>query len=157
LFRTFCSEITGYSSIALEGTALVDVYQDLLEQVIGQALATEFYEAAKAVVDLPDPIAREHQIRLSILPSPTLWGIVANLISLWYLGSWAQLSDDWYAAAGLPKPGPADPGRPHVPSAQAYIEQLSYRCAGGHTPGAKPTGFGTWSLPPVSPEMEDVL
>jgi hypothetical protein len=149
IFLAFCSEITGYPAIALEGTGLVDAYQELLEQVLGQSLAIELYAAAESVLSVPEAAQRESQMRALVLTSQVLWPIVANLISLWYLGSWSQLPAGWYSTTGLTLPGPTDPGRSHVPSAQSYVEQLSYRTAGAHPPGAKPTGFGSWSLPPV--------
>jgi len=148
-FLHFCGAITGYSPLELEGTGLVDDYQELLEQVIGQALVLEFYNLAAPIVALEDPAARDERIRSAILPSSVFWPIVANLISLWYLGFWNTLPDSWYTLTGWPKPGPGEVGFGHVPSAKAYIEQLSYRTAGAHTPGAKPTGFGSWAIPPV--------
>ncbi len=99
--------------------------------------------------DLNDPGEREKRIRTSLLPPSKFWPVVSSLIGLWYLGIWTQLPDSWYAATGLPIPGSNDPGSTHTPSQLAYIEQLSYRTADAHTPGAKPTGFGSWSTPPV--------
>jgi len=148
-FVEFCAAITGYSATTLEGTALVDHNQGLLESVIGEAIAGQFYALAAPIVRLDNSSEREELIRTSILPSAIMWGIASNLISLWYLGVWNQLSAGWYEAAGLPLPGPTDPGRSHVPSPSSYVEQLSYRTAGAHTPGAKPGGFGSWSIPPV--------
>jgi hypothetical protein len=149
IFVDFCSEITGYSKFELEGTGVVDSYQELLEKVLGPELVSEFYRLAEAVVRLDDPEDREKRIRDCLLP-PSMFGpVVSSLISLWYLGTWTQLPNTWYAATGLPIPGPNDPGRTHTPSELAYIEQLSYRTAEAHPPGAKPTGFGSWSTRPV--------
>jgi hypothetical protein len=149
VFLDFCSVITGYSNFILEGTGLVDTYQELIETVLGPKLSSEFYGLAKSVVSHPNIDERENQVRTSVLSSSTFWPVVSGLIALWYLGTWAQLPDRWYAAAGLPVPGPNDPGRTHVPTPGAYTEQLSYRTAVAHPPGAKPTGYGSWSTPPV--------
>ncbi len=154
IFVEFCAFLTGYSVTALEGTGLPDTYQQLLEQVLGHSLMQQFHELSHKVVALSEPASREEEMRRSVLPSPIFWPVVSNLISLWYMGSWAQLPDEWYAATGMPKPGPNDAGRTHVPTEAAYTEQLSYRTAGAHTPGAKPTGFGSWSIPPIFKRLE---
>jgi len=96
-----------------------------LEQVIGQALALERYRIAESILLPPEVEQRKSQLRAIVLPSPVLWPIVANLISLWYLGLWSQLPATWYSATGLAVPGPTNVGITHVPSEQAYVEQLS--------------------------------
>lgn len=149
-FLQFCSDITGYSTAQLEGTGLVDTYLDLVDSVLGTK-APGFHELVAKVDALPAD-DREAFLRNVLAGTDLYPPVIRALISLWYLGVWTQLSDGWYAAAGLTKPGPADPGSTHVPSSTAYIEQLSYRTAGAHSPGARPTGFGSWSLPPVFDE-----
>ena len=148
-FLNFNAEITGYSAVDLEGTGLVAGYQQLLEGALGENLTKQFYALANGVLAYKDPAQRENEMRTKVLPSTIFWPIVANLIALWYLGTWTVLPDTWYIATGMTKPGVGEPGSTHVPSAQAYIEQLSYRTAGAHTPGAKPTGYASWSIPPV--------
>jgi len=149
LFLQFSAEITGYPASTLQGTGLVELYSKLVGDVLGPALAPRFYAHAEAILSLGTPQAREQRITELILHSPIFWPVTANLIALWYLGLWTKLPDEWYQAQGLGLPGPSDPGRTHVPSASAYTEQLSYRTAGAHPPGAKPTGFQSWSVPPV--------
>lgn len=148
IFINLSSELTGYSVVELEGTGLVDSYHELLGKILGPKLSFEFYHLAEAMMNLPDTSSREQGIRDLFFPS-NLWPLLSSLIALWYLGSWIQLPDSWYAAMDLPVPGPGDPGSSHTPSELAYIEQLSYRTAGAHTPGAKPTGFASWSIEPV--------
>jgi hypothetical protein len=145
LFIDFCSEITGYSPLELEGTGLVDLYQDLLGKILGRHVS-DFYGLAKSLMDASGD--REQAAR-TLLSSSPFWPVVSSLIGLWYLGAWTQLPNEWYAQAGLPIPGPADAGHPHTPSPQAYIEQLSFRTADAHPPGAKPTGFGSWGWKPA--------
>jgi hypothetical protein len=149
LFVQFCSEITGFPDASLEGTGLVETYRKLIEQVLGDELVTQFYDLVELIVRLEGVEARQKQIVASVLPSTIFWPVTSNLISLWYLGVWTQLPATWYQAQGLPLPGTDDAGKTHVPSDSAYVEQLSYRVAGAHPPGAKPTGFGSWSIPPV--------
>jgi hypothetical protein len=149
-FLQFCSDITGYSTAQLEGTGLVDTYLALIDSVQGPK-APGFHELVAKVGAVPAD-DREAFIRDVLAGTDLYPTVIRALISLWYLGVWTQLPNDWYTAAGLPKPGPSDPGFTHVPSSTAYIEQLSYRTASAHSPGARPTGFGSWSLPPVFDE-----
>ncbi len=145
LFLNLSSEITGYSPLELETTGLVDLYHELIEEILAARLA-DFYGFAKSVVDSSGALEETGRVMAS---SSVFWPVVSSLISLWYLGSWTQLSNEWYAQTGLPIPGPADAGRTHTPSSLAYIEQLSYRTADAHPPAAKATGFGTWGRQPV--------
>jgi hypothetical protein len=149
VFLAFCAEITGFTPFDLEGTGVVDLYQRLIEEILGSELASEFYRLAESIVSIPDAAGREQAMRECFLPPSILWPVISGLIALWYLGTWTRLPDSWYAATGLPIPGPNDAGRTHTPSGLAYIEQLSYRTAGAHTPGVNPTGFGSWSSPPL--------
>jgi len=148
IFLEFSSVLTGYSTLELEGTGLVGTYQELLGNVLGPTLTSEFYSLAGVVVSAVDADSREQKVREAFLPSK-FWPVLTSLIWLWYLGAWTQLPDSWYAATGLPVPVPGDPGSTHTPSELAYIEQLSYRTAEAHTPGAKPTGFASWGMAPV--------
>ena len=148
VFLNLSSELTGYFGWELEGTGLVDSYRQLVSDVLGPKLTSEFYGFAEPIVNVPDADSREQKVRDTFPPS-RFWPVLSALTMLWYTGTWTQLPDSWYAAAGLPVPGPQDAGRTHTPSGLAYIEQLSYRTAEAHTPGAKPTGFGSWSEEPL--------
>lgn len=148
-FLEFCSEITGYPSVALEGTGVVGLNQQLLEDVLGSDLSAEFYDLIETALAPGEASEREKQIREIVLTSPVFGPVATNLIRLWYLGYWREMPDDWRQMTSRPKPGPTDVGRTHVPSELSYIEQLSYRTAQAHPPGAKPTGFGSWSKRPL--------
>ena len=146
LFLNLSSEITGYSSLELETTGLVDLYHALIEEILAAKLA-DFYGFAKSAIDSSGDLEETARVMAS---SSVFWPVISSLIGLWYLGSWTQLPNEWYAQTGLPLPGPAGAGRTHTPSSLAYIEQLSYRTADAHPPGAKATGFGTWGWQPAS-------
>jgi hypothetical protein len=149
IFLRLSEEVTGYSTADLDGTGMVDAFRTVIEGALGDTLTLDFYGLASAVIEPSDPVQREDVMRTKVLPSPVFWPVVSGLISLWYLGTWATLPDSWYAATGLKKPVAGEPGFGGVVSPQSYVEQLSYRTAGAHTPGAKPTGYGSWSIPPV--------
>jgi hypothetical protein len=149
-FLQFSSLITGFSPFKLEGTGLIDIYQDLIEKALGEK-QRDFYAMIRDVLSVPTIDEREDKVAREVVDSVVYWPVVKALISLWYLGYW-QLGDDWYAAAGVPALAPVGSGGSGVPCAAAYTEQLSYRAAGAHPPGAKPTGFGGWSIRPVFDE-----
>ena len=150
MFLDFCGEVTGYSAFDLEGTGLVDDHHQLVQAVLGPELTEALGERLRVALAYPAGSEGRRLAIAELRASGSPFGpVVTALMSLWYLGTWNQLSDAWYAAVGRPVPGAADPGRTHVPSALAYIEQLSYRTALAHTPGAKATGFGSWSKPPI--------
>jgi hypothetical protein len=148
-FLSFCELITGYSVLDLTGTGLAGSYKSILDAALGPAMAQRFYLMASQILAVQDVTQREIDMRENVLASPIFWPVVSNLMSLWYLGAWNVLPDAWYIASGQTKPGVGESGSSCVPSAAAYIEQLSYLTAGAHTPGAKPTGYGSWSVPPV--------
>lgn len=148
LFLQLSSDLTGFSAAELEGTGLVDTYQSLIESVLGPALSAKFHALAE-VVTTGDEATRTQQITTQLVPDAVFWPVAESLVRLWYLGSWKALPDQWYAAQNLPPPKAGDSGASHVPSGASYVEQLSYRAAGAHPPGAKATGYGSWSLPPV--------
>lgn len=149
LFLEFCAEVTGYTPSDLEGTGLVDEYQALVAQQVGPAITQRLYATVRRVLAHPPGKTREHAMQVDLIASPTLWPVVTSLIQLWYLGSWTSMSAAWYALAGEQPPKGVTPGSSHVPSPQAYVEQLAYRAAGAHPPGAKPTGHGSWAIAPV--------
>lgn len=148
-FLAFSAELTGYSEADLEGTGLVDDYQALFEHQAGPAVTTQLHATLRRVLRHRPGPARDEAMRLDILASPILWGLSSALIVLWYQGSWTSPSAWWYALSGTTVPHGVTPGRTFVPSADAYTQQLAYRGAGAHPPGANPTGFGSWSIPPV--------
>jgi hypothetical protein len=71
--------------------------------------------------------------------------LLRNIAALWYLGEWLKLPTGWYGAVGQPA---IDTNT--IPSLRAYEQAFAWRVAGAHPPGIRPTGYGGWSLPPVS-------
>ncbi len=148
-FHSLSAELTGYSTFDLEGTGLVDQYHKLLLDVLGPQLSQELATILENI--LPHPPGseqRKNEITGLLKPPSLFWPVMTALITLWYLGTWNQLSDSWYATQGLPIPGGSDAGRTRVPSSAAYAGALAYPAAYAHVPDANPPGFGSWSLPP---------
>ena len=158
-FLDISSELTGYSPIDLEGTGLVDQYWKLViydvtklaDDKNGKDVPAIFYYAARSVLKQKNEKSRERAMYMNIITSPLLWPLCQSIVFLWYRGEWIRMNDTWYKyyAGFTPPNNKSDPGKSFVPSSQAYTEQLSYRAAGAHPPGAHPTGFGSWSLDPV--------
>ena len=150
IFLELSSELSGYPTIDLEGTGLVDQYFKLVNHDIGEEASDVVFGAADAVLKLKGR-ARDHAMAVEITASPLIWPVCQSIVGLWYLGQWTRMSANWYKYyAGIKPPASkVDPGKSFVPSAQAYTEQLSYRGAGAHPPGAHPTGFGSWGLDPL--------
>lgn len=148
-FLELSAEVTGYGEGDLEGTGLVDDYQALVAQQVGSGVMAQLHDAARRVLRHEGETAREAAMRVDILASPILWPVVSSLIQLWYTGSWSSMTAGWYALARVAVPAGVTPGHTFVPSMESYIQQLAYRGAGAHPPGANPTGFGSWSIPPV--------
>jgi hypothetical protein len=61
-FLKFSEEVTGYSSLDLEGTGLVDVYQTVVEGAIGETLAAQFYALTTTVGSPVDPLERDNEL-----------------------------------------------------------------------------------------------
>ncbi|HEX5667619.1 MAG TPA: hypothetical protein VFX73_02385 [Chitinophagaceae bacterium] len=154
VFLDLSSELTGYSVIELEGTGLTDLYFGILCNDIGPGISEILFHTAEKVLEEKGE-ARAHAMQVEIAASTLLWPVCESLVMLWYQGQWTRMTGFWYQyVAGIkpPKSSPVPdipPGGTFVPSAAAYTEQLSYRSAGAHPPGAHPTGFGSWSLVPV--------
>ena len=148
-FPAFCAFITAFSETDLQGTGLVDDYLAIVQQTLGETLWAEFDRAATDVINASTPAERDALFQQSFVASPILWPVVSNLLSLWYLGIGTPFSAAWYQQQDRTVPPDLVPGTPYVPSEAAYIEQLSYRAAHAHPPGAKPTGYGSWSVSPI--------
>ena len=134
----------------LLGTGLLKSYQELVEEEIGKEVSQFLYDSAKLVLVHKKSSDRSSAMRIYITASPMLWGVCKSIIMLWYYGEWTSMTAVWYRYYARMNPNDGiTPGKTIVPSAAAYTQQLSYRAAGAHPPGAHPTGFGSWGLEPV--------
>ena len=150
-FLKLSSELTGYSTVDLEGTGLVKLFDDLVAHEIGDKVTEFLYDTARFVFNHKTEEERELAMRIYIIASPTLWPACKAIITLWYRGQWTSMSPVWFKYyAGVEPGAKVVPGKTKVPFfAAAYTQQLSYRAAGAHPPGAHPTGFGSWGIDPV--------
>jgi hypothetical protein len=147
-FVTISALLTGFRVIDLEATGQTRHHFELVRERAGHRALNRLCACA---AQLPDqPASQEDWVRANILPDSCLGPLARNLMKLWYLGIWYGMPGPWRHAAG----GAAvDESR--VASAEAYEEGLVWAAIGAHPPGAKPTGFASWTLaPPPLPESE---
>lgn len=144
-FLAFSSVLTGYSRFQLQGTGQAETYFATVVDVLGEATVTELLDAFRRVRDAAgdDGEARDRLLRTEILSDEKLGPVARNLIKLWYVGAWYQLSQAWREAFGL-----REKDTTFVVSPVAYTEGLLWPTIGANPAGAKGPGYGTWSGPP---------
>ena len=143
-FLALSAALTGFTRVDLLGTGMAQRYFEEVTRVLGEEICTDLWSAAGEVFQRRSSSEEEleKEIRREILSHPKLGPVAKNINVMWYLARWTKMPHDWrrrYYAS------PKDFN--HVVSAQAYPEGLVWRATGTHPPGAKPTGFGIWSLP----------
>ncbi len=128
-FVELSEALTGFDRVQLLGTGMAEEYLRAVDEAVPAPVLEELLAADDAVTVLEDvklgPVAR-------------------NVILLWYCGTWTALADEWHAAHGS---SPADVNR--VVSAESYQAGLQWVAAGAHPIGARPQGYGAWSVPPT--------
>lgn len=133
-------ELTGFTEAELASTGMARDYFDELALVIGEPLTIGFIGESSSLQNL-----MSHEV---------FGPIALNVIRMWYLGQWTQLSDDWRVKlkkrSQLERDGYDEFNRDEsrVISAQAYREGLVWSAIGTHPAGAKQPGFATWGAPP---------
>ncbi|MGD1058217.1 MAG: hypothetical protein ABR992_12490 [Solirubrobacteraceae bacterium] len=135
-------ELTGFSEVELLGTGVAPVYLAWLDERFADVLA-ELLEAWRRVQSGYPPESREQGVRQQILADEKLGPFARAIILLWYTAAWYPPPGEWSAIYGG-RAGDTDT----VAIPGAFPESLVWRAAGAHPSAAKPTGFGTWSLPP---------
>ena len=152
-FVAASAALTGFTPAELWGTGMVDTYLDTVFDIIGEGHTEAVLTTTAAVAERAAPDRLDDELRLRVLDDPRLGPPARAITMLWYSGMWVQLPPQWRDAHGA---SVLDANR--VISAQAYTEGLVWLAAGAHPQGAKPTGYGSWSLPPdrTAPVRVDV-
>ncbi|GAA3076114.1 hypothetical protein FHS39_002629 [Streptomyces olivoverticillatus] len=132
-FVAISGQLTGFDEFALRATGMVRLYHDTTISQVGRAAVARFIDAMDAAGGDPDALADE-----------TARDIARAVTHLWYLGVWPQLARSTHRELGRETANAA-----FVVSPEAYTEGLVWRTFGGHPPGAKAPGFGTWADPPA--------
>ncbi len=139
--------LTGYKTVDLQGTGLVDFYWTQLGDLAGDDIRSRLmaaWDRARGSVR-GNGVRLDRAVRREIMSDAVLGPVGRNLVKLWYLGQWDALPTSWWA-----EHGPADPqsNQDQIPSPAAYREGLVWDAIGAHPQGAKQEGFGTWQFPP---------
>jgi hypothetical protein len=140
-FLALSAALTGFGSVELEATGLVDAHLEELAAIVGDDTLGQLLGTAAEVLAAEGD--RERLLARRILAQPRLGPVARNLVVLWYLGQWDQLPQDWRDTYGA---SPLDTSR--VVSAAAYREGLVWPAVGAHPMGAKPTGYASWASRP---------
>ena len=143
--------LTGFNDAELWGTGMVDPYLDWIRSIIGDPCLGDLLSAAQGAIDAANgnEATLDRLIRLNLLEDDLLGPLARNLIVLWYLGQWNQLPPDWRDAHGA-----SALDQTCIVSPDSYAEGLVWKAIHTHPQGAKQPGFGSWSLPPVTPAEE---
>lgn len=145
-FLALSAILTGFESVDLLGTGLVDAYYNEVVNIVGKTISDELWATTTQVIDLyhKDEAKLETAIRQEILASPKFGPLARNIIQMWYVGNWNELPQSWRDVYGV---SPNDTTR--VISPLAYQQGLVWDAIGAHAPAAKQPGFGSWSQPPA--------
>ena len=164
-FLTFSAAITAYPVFELRGTGLAESYLATVEKCVGtQALDAllDAYDAAVAAADSglaapipggtpPEPPAvLADLLRRDLFSDLRLGPVARNIIKMWYVGVWYELSPSWTDAYGAQQKNIA-----FTVSAAAYTEGLLWPSIGANPPGAKAPGYGSWAQPPRIPAVSE--
>lgn len=142
-FLSLSAALTGFEVLDLEGTDLAETYISKINLEIGKTHFEAFLNTWNKIYDYETDI--ENKIRAKLWTNELFGPIARNIIKMWYVGNWEAMPADWMAKFENQE---MEKSKKHVVSEQAYREGLIWESIGTHPPGAKPPGFGSWSLPP---------
>ena len=161
-FLAFSSDVTAYSVFELRGTGLAETYLATIEEVVGRQLLDSMldtYDAAVAAADsggaasIPGgtpPAVLADLLRRDLFSDLRLGPVARNVVKMWYVGVWYELSPSWTDAYGAQQRNIA-----FTVSAAAYPEGLLWPSIGANPPGAKAPGYGSWAQPPRIPAVSE--
>ncbi len=147
-FLALSVELCGLSRVRLLGTGCAELYLATVTNIIGEKTLGRLFDEY-AALPAPGSDPRDQALRTRILADDELGPIVRNIIKLWYVSTWFQLPHDWHEKFGM-----YGNDQTFIPSPYAYPESQLWPAVGGHVPGAKPTGYGSWATRPVIPEFK---
>ena len=145
-FVALSAILTGFDSVELWGTGMVETYAEVVTGTVGQEISDKLWAATTRIIarDGADESQLETAVRREILASPMLGPIARNIIQLWYVSTWNELPKSWRNLYGN---HPNDTTR--IISSEAYAQGLVWEVIGAHPPAAKQPGFDSWSRPPA--------
>lgn len=132
VFVELSTVLTGFDAFELHATGMVERYLETAVHQVGEAGVERLVQDLERESNDPDRL------------TDTLALDIARAITqMWYLGAWPKLLPSSHVALER-----EDANVTFMVAPEAYVEGLVWRTFGGHPPGAKPPGFGTWAEPP---------
>ena len=144
-FLALSAALTGYTRFRLLGTGQAQFYFSTVTDVVGEATVKELLQAFARISDGggKDEAALEQLLRSEVLSDEKLGPIARNVIKLWFVGTWYELSLEWREAFGA-----REKDVTFVASPAAYTEGLLWPTIDANPSGTKGPGYGTWAAPP---------
>jgi len=138
-FVDLCVPLTGFAAFDLYATGMAERYLDTARQQVGADRFAEFRAAwTAAVADGGGPQSL----------SPVHLEVARAVTYLWLTGAWPRLAPAAHAALRRQVAN-----EEFVVTPESYVEGLVWQTFHGHPAGAKPPGYGTWSVqPPPQPD-----
>lgn len=138
-----CVVLTGFSEFDLHATGMGEAYLETARDQVGPA---RFEKFLKTLAQRKGALVKPEDL------DPTDREIARAVVYLWYTGAWPRLAE---AAHTELRPNAAN--TEFVVSAGSYVEGLVWHTFNGHPVGARPPGFGTWSVPPAElPSIDQI-
>lgn len=145
-FIALSSALTGFTEIELMRTGMADEYWNTLVGVVGAGIVGDLLSAFETVfAKSKDAEQLAAAIEKMVMQDAKCGPLARNVITMWYLGQWNAMPREWADAFG----GSFSDGT-RIVSSQAYVQSLVWPAFGAHPQGAKPTGWGSWSEPPMN-------
>ena len=149
-FLQLSAEMTGYSTTDLLGTGVAHEYFNTFKDIVSESIRHELWDISNKIWKThKDESKKEEAIRIELLSDVKYGPLVRNIIKLWYLGQWDELSSAWRERYGS-----STKDVNFIVSPDSYKQGLVWNAIGAHPMGAKQPGFATWSRPPAAPDKE---
>src|SRR6266704_3717910 len=151
-FLDFSAEVTAFSAFDLRGTGQAESYLATVIRVVGPGVLGALLAAYERVAAGPgseDGQARARRLDRDIFSDERLGPVARNIIKLWYVGVWYELSPEWTESFGV-----LENDGTFTASPQSYPEGLLWRAIGANPPGARAPGYGSWAQPPRITDIE---
>ena len=144
-FLSLSSLLTGFSRFQLQATGQADLYFSTIVDIVGETTFFELLQAFSAIEAKAkgDDSVLAEGLRHELFSSDKFGPITRNIIKLWYVGTWYQLSQAWRRTFGV-----GEKDIDFVVSPAAFTEGLLWPTIGVNPPAAKAQGYGTWGDTP---------
>jgi hypothetical protein len=148
-FVAFSAAVTGFTEFDMHGTGQAEEYRRTVAEVVGDDVLSELLDTWARVRDEAQRggSPTENRLRHDIFSDPKLGPVARNIIKLWYVGIWYELSPEWIDAFGA-----LEKNYTFTVSGSAYTSGMLWPAIGGNPPGARGPGYASWTGPPRIPE-----